>query len=347
MTIQDVLVVGGGPVGLATAIEARLAGMSVTLIEPHQGVLDKACGEGLMPGALPYLAKLGVQPEGADLMGVRYQNHSKVVIHRFSSGPGRGVRRTELHRALLDRAEELGVNFKHSSLESLSQSSELVSVTCEDSEKLQGRFLIGADGIHSKVAREAGMAKTVAARKTRRFGIRQHFAVAPWSDLIEVFYTKDAEVYVTPVSKTEIGVAVLGPKNTDYLATIQAVPELKLRLSELPFSSKRAGAGSFPQETKSRRKGRVLLVGDASGYVDAITGEGLRLGFAQANLAISLIAAGQTELYEQGWRRVSRNFRILTRGLVVMANSRLRFAIVPLSSRFPALFGFVVERLAR
>lgn len=347
MIPDDVLVVGGGPIGLATAIEARLAGLSVTVIEPHQGVLDKACGEGLMPGALPFLEGLGVSPKGADLVGVRYQNDKNEVIHRFSSGPGRGVRRVVLHQELLQRANELGVKFKHSALESLGQNQEQVFITCEDGEKLHGRYLIGADGIHSKVAREAGMAKPSSQRQSKRFGIRQHFAIAPWSDLIEVYYTNSAEVYVTPVSESEIGIAVLGPKNTDYLEAIEAVPEIKVRLEGAQATSKKAGAGSFPQETTSRKKGRILLVGDASGYVDAITGEGLRLGFAQANLAINLISQNQTQRYERGWKQVSRNFRILTRGLVAVANSRLRFAIVPLSARFPALFGFVVERLAR
>ena len=58
----DVLVVGGGPVGLAAAIEARLAGLSVVVVEPRVGAIDKACGEGLMPGTLTALARVGVDP---------------------------------------------------------------------------------------------------------------------------------------------------------------------------------------------------------------------------------------------------------------------------------------------
>jgi len=347
MTIDDLLVIGGGPVGLASAIEGRLRDLTVTVIEPHTGVLDKACGEGLMPGALPFLQRLGVDPEGASLLGVRYSDQRYSVTHRFSSGAGRGVRRTVLHDALLTRALHLGVKFEHTSLETLTQDEDKVSVHCADGREVVGRYLIGADGLHSKVARVAGMTKKVNSKTTRRFGIRQHFAVAPWSDCIEVFYTQDAEVYITPVSSTEIGVAVLGRRNTDYSKTIEKVHDLQQRIKGLPGSSQKFGAGSFPQKTSKRQKGRILLVGDASGYVDAITGEGLRLGFAQANLAVRLISEKKPEAYGRSWTRVTRDFRVLTRGLTLFANSNFRTLIVPLATRFPSLFGLIVERLAR
>ena len=91
----------------------------------------------------------------------------------------------------------------------------------------------------------------------------------------------------------------------------------------------------------------MLLVGDASGYVDAITGEGLRLGFAQAEVAVRAIAQDRPENYEDDWRRVTRDLRMLTSGLVAAARSPLRAAIVPVAVALPRVFGVVVERLAR
>ncbi|HOB56580.1 MAG TPA: FAD-dependent monooxygenase, partial [Rhodoglobus sp.] len=121
MTDVDVLVVGGGPVGLASAIEARLAGLTVALVEPRDGDVDKACGEGLMPGALPLLARLGVDPDGMPLRGVSYRTETRRADHLFRSGEGRGVRRTTLHRALADRATELGITRVAARVEAVQQ----------------------------------------------------------------------------------------------------------------------------------------------------------------------------------------------------------------------------------
>jgi flavin-dependent dehydrogenase len=347
MTEYDAIVVGGGPVGLAAAIEAKLAGLSVVVIEPRSGAIDKACGEGLMPGAIPLLERLGVSPSGKPLVGVNYRGAQRSVQHRFTHGPGLGVRRTELHTQLTRRAHELGVVFMSAAVDEISQEQHSVTAHCGEGATVRAKYLIGCDGLHSSVARLVGLSATVRSGRKKRYGIRQHFEVTPWSEFIEVHYTAHAEVYITPVSDHQVGVAVLGRKANDFDETIAQLPELARRLEGALPASERSGAGSFPRITKRRTVGRVLLVGDASGYVDAITGEGLRLGFAQARAAIECIGHDSPKNYERRWRQVTRDFRVLTYGLVSLANSPLRGLIVPISARFPALFGYVVDRLAR
>ena len=340
MTDVDVLVVGGGPVGLASAIEARLAGLTVALVEPRDGDVDKACGEGLMPGALPLLARLGVDPDGMPLRGVSYRTETRRADHLFRSGEGRGVRRTTLHRALADRATELGITRVAARVEAVLQTNSTVTAA-----GLTARYLLAGDGLHSSVRRQVGLERAV--RGSRRFGLRRHFAVAPWNDLIEVHWTREAEVYITPIAPGLTGVAVLGPPRTDFDTAVAAVPELAERLAGVDAVTEVRGAGPFRQRAAARTAGRVLLVGDASGYVDAITGEGLRLGFEQAAVAVAAVADDTPTRYEREWRRVTRDFRVLTHGLVAAAGSPLRGGIVPAASALPGLYGAIVERLAR
>lgn len=336
----DVVVVGGGPVGLASAIEARMAGLSVTLVEARDGTVDKACGEGLMPGAVPLLERLGISPAGMPLRGVTYTDGRRSVTHRFRSGAGLGVRRTTLHDALAARAADLGVTRVRARVERFEQDAAGVAVA-----GVRASWLLAADGLHSPVRRTLGLERPV--RGPRRFGLRRHYAVEPWSDLIEVHWAPHAEVYVTPVAERMVGVAVLGPQRTDFDGTVAAIPALARRLAGAEPASELRGAGPFRQRASSQRSGRVLLVGDASGYVDAITGEGLRLGFDQARAAVACIAAGRPEEYPRRWREATRDFRVLTSGLVRGASSPLRGGIVPTARALPGLYGAIVERLAR
>ena len=336
----DVLVVGGGPVGLAAAIEARLAGLSATIIEPREGAVDKACGEGLMPGALPLLARLGVEPSGIPLRGVSYRDGRRVADHRFVDGNGLGVRRLELHARLTERASSLGVDRVVSKVSSVDQDATGVTVG-----EVRGRWVIGADGLHSTVRRSVGLEGRPG--RLRRYGLRQHFYVAPWNDLIEVHWSPGVEAYVTPVSPDVVGIAMLGQKGTDFPTALAAIPALASRLTDAAPASSLRGAGPLRQRATRPGVGRVLLVGDASGYVDAITGEGLRLGFEQARVAVQSLVDDQPRAYDAEWRRVTRDFRMLTSGLVVAAGSPLRAAIVPLAARLPRVYGSVVERLAR
>jgi flavin-dependent dehydrogenase len=345
MTQFDIAVVGAGPVGLAAAIEGRMRGLSVLLIEQRTGVIDKACGEGLMPGALPLLARLGVAVEGKPLRGVTYRQGTRAVTHRFAGGGGLGVRRTTLHDALSARADELGVQRLTAKVSGVYSGVDDVTVS-SDSDDVTARYLLACDGLHSTVARLTGLAAR-APQRARRYGVRQHYAVAPWSDTIEVYYADGAEFYVTPVTDDVVGIAMLAGQRVDYQTALEAVPDLAERLRDAEPASSRRGAGPFRQRTRARTSGRILLVGDASGYVDAITGEGLRLGMAQARVAVQSVGAARPKDYERAWRRETRDFRLLTTGLVALATSPLRGTIVPLAARFPGLFGRIVERLAR
>lgn len=341
MADTEVLVAGGGPVGLAAGIEARLAGLDVVVVEPRECPIDKACGEGLMPGALPELARLGVDPAGMPFAGIAYSGGGRRVEHRFTSGPGRGVRRTVLHAALRSRADELGVRFHDGRVDAVHQRAGFVEAA-----GLRADWLLGADGLHSTVARETGLALPAPAAR-RRFGQRRHYALPPWSEFVEVLWTPSGEFYVTPIGDGTVGIALLAARGEHFDAALAATPSLSERLRGVAPASELRGAGPLRQRTRGRVAGRVLLVGDASGYVDALTGEGLRIGFAQARAAVSALVAGRPDGYESAWERETRDFRRLTGALVRLAASPLRGAVVPVAARLPGVFAGAVERLAR
>ncbi len=336
----EVLVVGGGPIGLAAAIEARLAGREVVVVEPRPSPVDKACGEGLLPGTLRGLRRLEVDPAGWDLRGISYRSAAgRHVDHAFRTGPGRGVRRTTLHAALGARADALGVARVTGRVTAIAQDDDGVTAA-----GVRARWLLAADGLHSTVRRLVGLERRLPARG-RRFGLRRHLPLAPWTDLVEVHWGAGAEAYVTPVGPDLVGVAVLGPPHTDWDATLAALPRLAARLDGCRPVGPVLGAGPLRQTTTARTRGRVALVGDASGYVDALTGEGLRVGLAQARAAVETL--GDPAAYERAWRAVTRDYRVLTTGLVGWAASPLRRAIVPVAIGVPGVYGGVVERLAR
>ena len=217
----DLIVAGSGPVGLATAITAARAGLEVVIVEPRAGAIDKACGEGLMPDALARLRALGVEPSGIDFAGIRYRRGRHVGEARFTAGPGRGVRRTVLHGAMLTRAQQLGVRVVRGRVTELAQTADWVEAA-----GLRARHLVGADGLHSDVARAIGVRSATPRVPRSQVRVRQHYSVAPWTDLVEVHWLPRHEVYVTPVSRDSVGVAVLGRGPLNLRSAITAIPAL-------------------------------------------------------------------------------------------------------------------------
>ncbi len=339
----DLLVVGGGPVGLGTALLGARAGLSVAVIEQRPDPVDKACGEGLMPGALQILAGIGVDPPGRRFAGISYHeaNGRRSARAAFTAGAGRGVRRTALHAALADAADSAGVKRLIDRVDGIRQYPDRVEAA-----GVTGGYLAAADGLRSVVSRQFGLQRP--ARLRPRYGLRRHYVVRPWSDMVEVHWADGAEAYVTPVGPELVGVAVLthrrGRSFDDWMS---AFPALARRLDAAASASSTRGAGPLERNIARRVVGRVLLVGDAAGYVDALTGEGIAVGMAAAERLVSCVLADNPETYEAQWRQVSRRYRVMTRTLLFAAlRQPLRSAVVPAAAAFPSVFGRAIDALA-
>jgi len=319
----DVLVVGGGPAGLATAIQAALVGLRPVVVDRSRPPIDKACGEGLMPDGVGRLRSMGVEvpTEGrAPFRGIRYIDDDATAEGLFPGDPGLGVRRIHLHQAMVERAEEVGVDLRWGvSVTGLADG----GVETEDG-TLRARWLVAADGLKSRLRRWTGLLAAPAKRK--RFGVRRHFAVEPWTDLAEVYWSDGCEAYVTPAGPRTVGVAMVwsGSKGS-FDSLVSRFPALQRRLTGAETSSKDRGAGPFEQRCRGVVCGNLALVGDASGYLDPITGEGMALAFHQAFALVEAMVDGDLRRYARAHRGIGRVPLALTRLLVwVEERPRLR-----------------------
>lgn len=335
----DLLIAGGGPAGLVTALHGARAGLDVVVVERRRGVIDKACGEGLMPHTLRQLERLGVDPPGRPFRGIRYLDEHRSVDAAFRSGPGRGVRRTALHAALRDAVMAAGVPVFTAEAGAVTQDSTSVRMGA-----LRARYLAAADGLHSPIRRSLGLARP--SHGPRRWGIRRHVRIAPWTDHVEVYWASGAEAYVTPVADDCVGIAILTSQRGGFDQQLCAFTALRDRMADHPHGPDMA-AGPLRQRVRALSTGRVLLVGDAAGYVDALTGEGLGIAFDAARLLVGCVVADRPGEYDRQWRRMSRRYRLLTSALVNAGACRpVQSRIVPAAAAFPRVFARAVDQLA-
>jgi flavin-dependent dehydrogenase len=333
----DVFVVGGGPAGLAAAIAARQRGFDVVLADVARPPIDKACGEGLMPESIHALRDLGVtfEPEESfNFCGVRFVEGRTSVGADFPGTSGIGVRRTCLHRLLLDRASELGVSLLWGSR---------VTGLCRDGVVLDGhtlqcRWVIGADGQKSRVRAWAGLDR--ARHESIRYGFRRHYQMPPWTDRVEVHWGTSCQVYVTPVGPQEVSVALLSSDARVRLdGALSQFPELSRRLADATISSSERGAVTASRRLHKVVQGNTILIGDASGSVDAITGEGLCLSFRQALALADALSSSDPDSYQAEHRRLAQRPMFMSRMLLSLDRfPKLRRRVLRTLEGQPALF---------
>ncbi len=327
----DVLIVGGGPAGLAAAIAARAHGLRAIVAEAAIPPIDKACGEGLMPDSLAALRDLGVTIPPRDsfpFRGIRFLGEHTSVDASFPSGCGVEVRRTVLHQCLASHAEVAGATLAWGRrVTDLREDSALIG-----GEEVHFQWIVGADGERSRVRRWAGLDEQ--RRNSRRFGFRRHYRLAPWTDCMEIYWGARRQSYVPPIGAGEVCVALIS--HDSHLRLEEALagfPALLRRLSRATPSTEERGAVSATRRLHGVAKGRVALIGDASGSVDAITGEGLCLAFRQAVPLARALAGGDLRAY-------AREHKSLMRRPAWMADLMLSL------DRYPKLRGAVLPALA-
>jgi flavin-dependent dehydrogenase len=313
---DKVFVIGGGPAGLAAAIAARQKGFDVTVADGARPPIDKACGEGLMPDGLAALRSLGVAldaPDAQPFRGIRFVDRDVSFSSAFPEGYALGVRRTVLHSHMVDAAAAAGVRMLWGTTVS-GIGADGVSIA---GETVPARWIIGADGLHSRVRKWAGLAVMPAV--SQRFGFRIHFRVAPWTDYMELHWGAGCQIYVTPVGEDEVCAALISRNPHLRLdEALAAFPRLAAHLADAPRATAERGAVTANRKLPSVCRGNVALIGDASGSVDAITGEGLCLAFHQAIALADSLATGDLARYQVAHQRLARRPTLMSKLMLSM-----------------------------
>lgn len=350
--MHDVVIVGAGVAGSATAIHLARRGRSVLLIDRSSFPRRKPCGEGLFPRGLAELADLDVLAslgnEAFNLRSVRFTLDQRYAETRigWAGGGAIGVARDRLDALLLDSAAGAGADIETGvQVRSLAGAEGRFNVETEG-RSIDGSVIVAADGLNSGLRHQAALNSTT---PRKRYGISAHVHLkdAPPAR-IDVYFERGFEVYLTPLGGNLVNAAVLldrarvtdlaGRLREGFISLLSSVPVCE---SGFELANEPMVAGPFPATAKSAWRGNLVLVGDAAGFYDPISGNGMTLALISARHCAAAIDGHLSTGSDYPLTMYGRQCRALTRNSTFFAR-----LILALAAR-PRIGGRVLSNLAR
>jgi flavin-dependent dehydrogenase len=314
----DVLIAGAGPAGAIAATVLARAGARVLVLERARFPRHKLCGDTLNPGALAILDRLGlahVVSGGLPVDGMMVTGEAGVrVIARYEGRQGRSLPRRELDEALADAASRAGAQVDEGVLVDgplVDSSGGAASVRGllikrADGRRLpvDARIVIAADGRHSRVGRALRLSR--AAPHPRRWAIGAYFEdVAGMTSLGEMHVRRAHYLGVAPLPGGLANACLVAPQvpggaHAEVLGrALMSDPDLRARFAGARMVGEAACLGPLAVDCSVAGVPGLLLAGDAAGFVDPMTGDGLRFAFRGGELA----AREALRIMEHGGRR--------------------------------------------